>query len=58
MLEATYWTEVTKELDEQCSNEWKDASEPIALSMKKCGIETKDIKTNIHGHPGRKNQIK
>lgn len=32
MLDATYWTEVTKELDEQWSNEWKDAPEPITLT--------------------------
>lgn len=32
MLESTYWTKVTKELDEQWANEWKTAPEPQILT--------------------------
>lgn len=32
LLKASHWTEVTKELDDQWSNEWKDAQKPITLT--------------------------
>lgn len=32
MLESTYWTDVTEELDVQWTNEWKTAPEPQILT--------------------------
>lgn len=28
----------------------------VGQAMEKCGIESKDVKTNIHGHPGRNSE--
>lgn len=32
LLKETHWTEVTKEMDEQWSNEWKDAPTPTTIT--------------------------